>query len=68
MATNTTTQGATALGVLVTGFDYQERPVMGEVVGISRNLNSSIMFIEVDCGPERPAARLWPERDDWALC
>ncbi|TGB13823.1 hypothetical protein [Streptomyces sp. MZ04] len=68
MATTSTTQNSTFVGCLVSGFDYRDVPVVGRVTGISRNLNNSIMFIEVEQpGRERPA-QLWPERDDWEVC
>lgn len=67
MATNTTTQGNTFLGTLVAGFDHAERPVAGRVAGISRNLNNSIMFIEVSQA-NGDTVTLWPERDDWSVC
>lgn len=67
MATAVTIQDATQVDSLVSGFDFLDRPVVGRVAGISRNLNNSIMFIEVT-RPERGIVRLWAERDTWTLC
>jgi hypothetical protein len=67
MATTSTTQASTFVGCLVSGFDYRDMPVVGRVTGISRNLNNSIMFIEVE-QPNDRTAQLWPERDDWEVC